>query len=183
VLRLGMMTETSIADAPAGSGAATLRRSYRGDATFLWGLAGVSLLLGTAVARLAARGLASMQAGLAPAEWLILAGLTALFLYMEGYRGFQLRWVPRVVGRLEALRTEPRGWYRALAPLHAMGFISSSRRTLFWSWFATALIVVAVLVVSRFPHPWRGIVDTAVAAALLYGLLSLVVAALRRLRG
>lgn len=154
-----------------------------GDVAYLWGLAGVTLLLGTAVLRLGSRGLTTLQAGLEPAQWLILAGLTAGFVYMEGVRAFQQRWVPRVVGRLAALRTDRRAWYRALAPLHAMGFISPSVRTVALSWGGTALIVAAILVVSRFPDPWRGIVDIAVAAALLYGTLALIVAAARSWRG
>jgi len=170
------------ADPQPDPDAAPVQRKRRGDIAFLWGLTGVALLLGTAVLRLGGRGLATLQAGLDPAQWLILAGLSAGFVYMEGFRAFQQRWVPRVVGRLEALRSDRRAWYRALAPLHAMGFISHSRRTVMWSWVGTGLIVLAILVVSRFPEPWRGIVDIAVAAALLYGTLALFIAAARSWR-
>ena len=44
------------------------------------------------------------------------------------------------------------------------------------------LIVLAVFVVRALPEPWRGIVDAAVAAALLVGLWAIVRGALVRPR-
>jgi hypothetical protein len=55
-----------------------------------------------------------------------------------------------------------------------MSLVGAPRRTLARAWLGVALIVLAVLVVRSLPEPWRGIVDAAVAAALLVGLFAIV---------
>lgn len=149
---------------------------------FLWGLLGVVLLFAAAVYRLGGRALETVSAGLGPWEWLALAVLTVVFVYGEGVRALQRRWVPWVIDRLRMLHDEPRAWYRALAPLHAMAFIGARPRTMAAAWAGSIAIFIAVLVVSRFPAPWRGIVDFAVASALLWATLVLIVTGMRAAR-
>jgi hypothetical protein len=153
-----------------------------GDFAFAWGVLGVAVLFATAVLRLGARGLATVSAGLTGWQWLALAALTAVFVYGEGVRALQRKWVPWALGRLVALRDERRTWYLLLAPLHAMAFIGAPARTIARAWAGTLAIVVAVLIVSRFPDPWRGITDIAVASALAWATVVLVVGGVRRLR-
>jgi hypothetical protein len=148
----------------------------------LWALVGVVALFALAVARLGGRGIETVRAGLEPGQWIALVLLTVLFVWGEGVRALQRRWVPSVLARVAALSTTHPFWQRALAPLHAMGLIGASARTMMGAWAGTAAIVVAVLVVSRFPVPWRGIVDVAVASALLWATLVLIVAGARLLR-
>jgi hypothetical protein len=152
-----------------------------GDVAFAWGVLGVAVLFATAVLRLGARGLATVSAGLTGWQWLALAALTTVFVYGEGVRALQRKWVPWALGRLVALREERRTWYLLLAPLHAMAFIGAPARTLARAWAGTVAIVFAVLVVSRFPDPWRGITDIAVASALAWATVVLVVGGVRRL--
>jgi hypothetical protein len=152
-----------------------------GDVAFAWGVMGVVVLFATAVLRLSARGLATVSAGLTGWQWLALAALTALFVYGEGVRALQRKWVPWALGRLVALREERRTWYLLLAPLHAMAFIGAPARTLVRAWAGSVAIVVAVMIVSRFPEPWRGITDIAVASALAWATVVLVVGGMRRL--
>lgn len=154
----------------------------RATVAFLWGLLGVVLLFATAVVRLGARALETVSAGLGPWEWVALVALTAAFVYGEGVRALQRRWVPWVIQRLRMLHHEPRAWYRALAPLHAMAFIGARPRAMAAAWAGSLAIVLAVLVVSRFPAPWRGIVDFAVASALLWATLVLIVTGVRAAR-
>jgi hypothetical protein len=166
----------------ADSGGGRRPEHRGGDFAYVWGLAGVVALFATAVIRLGSRGIEAVRTGLGPAEWLILVLLSAAFVWGEGVHALQRKWVPWVIERLQALRHEGRTWYRALAPLHAMAFIGAPPRTMARAWAGCAAIIVAVLVVSRFPQPWRGIVDIAVASALLWATLVLIVTGVRAAR-
>ena len=151
-----------------------------GIAAAAWALLALVAIFASAVVRLGARGIETIRGGLDPAEWLALALLTALFVWGEGVRGLQRRWVPGVLRRVTELRAERRTLYRLLAPLYAMSLIAEPGRTLWRTWAGVAAIVAAVLIVSRFPEPWRGITDFAVAAALAWGLVVIVAGAFRR---
>jgi len=140
----------------------------------------VLLLFVQAVGRLGMRGVDAMRAGLTAFQWLALAVLSAAFVYGEGVRALQRRWIPHLVDRLDRLPSEPLA-QRLLAPLYAMSLTGAPARTLLFAWSGVAGIVAAVLIVSRFPDPWRGIVDFAVAAALAWATVALLVLALRRL--
>jgi hypothetical protein len=147
-----------------------------------WGLLGVAVLFGFAVVRLGGRGVAAIAAGLSPLQWAVLVALTAVFVYGEGVRALQLKYIPFAVSRLEQLRDERGWWKRALAPLYAMALISAPAASLARAWAGSAAIIVAVAVVSRFPDPWRGITDFAVASALAWATVALIATGLRRLR-
>lgn len=148
-----------------------------------WAVAGVVFLFGEAAWRLGMRGLATVRGGLSTFEWIALILLTAVFVYGEGYRALQRKWVPYVLARVARLRTERFLPWRIGAPFYAMSLIGPTRRTALRAWAGVAAIITAVLIVSRFPEPWRGIVDIAVAAALVWGAVALVYGALRMLRG
>lgn len=150
-----------------------------GVAAFWWGVLGVGLLLGNAVLRLGARGVEAVAGGLGFLEWVVLVLLTIVSVYGEGVRALGQRWVPFVLKRAAELRTRPERSWRWLAPLYAMGLVGARRRTLLRGWLGVAAIALAVVVVSRMPHPWRGIIDLAVAAALAWGLGALLVLAAR----
>lgn len=147
-----------------------------------WGVLGVAAVFATAVIRLGERGLATIAGGLTPLQWLALVALTAVFVYGEGFRALQRRYVPHVLNRVEQLRHHPRRWYLLLAPLHALSLIGGSRGLLARAWAGTVAIAVAVAVVRSFPEPWRGITDFAVAAALAWGTVALATAAWRAWR-
>ena len=147
-----------------------------------WALISLVLLFATAVVRLAARGIETIRAGLDPAEWLALVVLMALFIYGEGVRGLQRRWVPAVLRRVAELRTGRCVSHWMLAPLHAMLLIGAPKATLWRAWAGVAAIVAAVLIVRSLPEPWRGMTDISVAAALAWGLI-VILAGARRLVG
>lgn len=140
----------------------------------LWAVAGVSALFAWAVWRLGWRGLMTIRGGLAGLEWAILVVLTVAFVYAEGYRALDRRWVPGLIERARALRFEHRSLVRLLAPLHGMALIAVSRGRLVRAWLGTLAIVAAILLVRTLPEPWRGIVDFSVAAALAWGLVAIV---------
>jgi hypothetical protein len=90
--------------------------------------------------------------------------------------------VPWVLARTARLRGAAPRAYLVLAPLYAIGVIGSPRRSLLRAWAGVAAIFAAVVIVSRFPDPWRGIVDLAVASALLWGVIVLVYNGARTVR-
>jgi len=93
-----------------------------------WGITGVSLLLSSAIFRLAR---VAAEAFSHPFDWRHWTALVALLLFMgyaEGYRGFQQRFSPRVAARARYLRERPNLFRSALAPLFCMGFFHATRR-------------------------------------------------------
>ena len=154
----------------------------RNAAVQAWAVGGIVFLFGEAAWRLGMRGVATVRGGLSGFEWLALALLTAVFVYGEGYRALQRKWVPYVLARVARLRTERFLPWRIGAPLYAMSLIGPTWRTALRAWAGVAAIITAVLVVSRFPEPWRGIVDIAVAAALTWGAAALLYNASAMLR-
>lgn len=139
----------------------------------LWAATGVFLLFAFAVWRLGARGVDTLRGGLDPVEWTALVLLTAAFVYGEGYRALERRYVPYVLARARELDGRPL-WLRLAAPLYAMSLVGAPVRDTLRAWLGLGLIVLAVVIVQAFPAPWRGITDFAVAAALLWGMVAIV---------
>lgn len=147
-----------------------------------WALVGVSALFSFAVLRLGGRGVRTILEGLAPGQWLVLVLLTFAFVYGEGVISLQRRWVPRLIERARSLRSE-RPALQFLGPLYGLSLVGAPAKSLLRAWLGTLAIVTAVLTVRTFPDPWRGIVDFAVASALVWGLLSIAWRAPRAFRG
>ncbi|HTP67129.1 MAG TPA: hypothetical protein VMJ66_17190 [Geobacteraceae bacterium] len=139
-----------------------------------WGIAGVILLLGSAVYRLTTLALAAFSF---PFEWYHWLAWTASVVFMahaEGYRGFQLHFSPRVAARALYLRNNPRVIQIIFAPLFCMGYFHATRRRQIISISLTACIIALVLAVHRIPQPWRGIIDAGVVTGLAWGCISLI---------
>ena len=139
-----------------------------------WTLIGVAALFASAVYRLGSRGVATIQAGLGWGEWSALVLLTVAFVYGEGFRALDRRWIPRLVERARLVGDDPRLFVRLLAPLYGLSLVGAGRDELVRGWLLTAAILGAVLIVRALPDPWRGIVDFAVAAALAWGLVAIL---------
>jgi hypothetical protein len=90
--------------------------------------------------------------------------------YLEGYRGFQLRFSPRVVSRAIYLAQNPRPLWVILALPFCMSLFHSTRRQKTVSWVFIGAIVLLVWSVRSLPQPWRGIVDGGVVLGLAWGL-------------
>lgn len=138
-----------------------------------WSLIGVAAVFGWAVYRLGARGLAAIENGLGPFEWVALVAFTVFFVYTEGVLTFDRKWIPGLVARSRRLRRESTA-LQLLAPLYGLCLVGRDWREVAKGWIGTTLIVTAVLIVRQFPPPWRGIVDFGVAAALAWGLISIL---------
>ncbi len=138
-----------------------------------WGLAGVFLLLGSAVYRLSAVAAAAFSYKLHLEHWMALLVFIFFMAYAEGYRAFQQRFSPRVAARAKYLRNHPQILHAVLAPLFCMGFFYATRRRKITSISVTAGIVILIVLVRLLPQPWRGIIDLSVVVGLGWGIVSL----------
>lgn len=153
-------------------------------AIFGWGLLGTIAVVVEPAARLLIFANRTLKrAALGPFDIALFVGFSAFILYAEGYRGFQKRFSPRAVARAVHLSQHPRPLMVALAPLYCMALIGAPRRRLIASWVLVAAIVGVVLFVRQLPPVTRAIIDVGVGCALVWGALSLVVYAIRALRG
>ena len=159
----------------------TLRTTV-GLVSALWGLLGVSVLLGSAVVRLAPWALDALRMDLAWHHWSLMLVCVVFMGYSEGYKGFQRGFSPLVAARARYLREHPTLVRTVAAPLFCMGFFHAQRRRLIISHSLTLGIIVLILLIKLLPQPWRGIVDAGVVVGLAWGLVALLIFAVQGLR-
>jgi hypothetical protein len=145
-----------------------------GFLAFYWGIAGVVLVLASAILRLAPRVFELAAFALSPLQCVLLVGFVLFMLYSEGWKGFHLNFAPRVVARAAGLRRAPQPLLVLLAPLVCMGYLHATRKRQLVSIILTSAIIALVLLVRLLPQPWRGIVDAGVVLGLGFGTLSIV---------
>jgi hypothetical protein len=144
----------------------------------VWAYLGVILLLGQSIARLVPVALEPLLRGdLTPVQHAVFWGWIGTSLYFEGYRGFHLRFVPRVKRRVGLLVAEPTVLRVALAPAFVMGFFDAPKADKRAAWGVTLAVLCAVYVVRTLGQPWRGIIDGGVVVGLAVGLISLCASA------
>lgn len=140
----------------------------------LWGLVGVSLLLGSAVYRLSGVAIEALSYDFLWYHWVSLVLVVLFMAYAEGYRAFQQRFSPRVAARAKYLKNHPNALHTSLGPLFCMGFFHATKKRKITSISVTAGIIVLVVLVRLLPQPWRGIIDLGVVIGLVWGLVSLI---------
>ena len=140
-----------------------------------WGLAGVALLLGSAIYRLTPLAIDAFAYDWSWYHWLSCALMILFMAYAEGYRAFQQGFSPRVAARARYLRDHPNALHALLAPLFCMAYFHALKRRQIVSISVTAGIIVLVILVRLLPQPWRGIIDGSVVVGLAWGLVSLIV--------
>lgn len=97
----------------------------------------------------------------------------AWFSYVEGYKGFQLKFSPLVVAR--SFTVEPSAIHHLLlAPLYSMGLFHATKKRMIVSWSVTIGVAAIVAAVKRLPYPWRNIVDAGVVFGLTWGSISIL---------
>jgi len=149
----------------------------------LWGVTGVVAVIVYAIVRLAAFVMGALALDLDVLQRLALLVNVVFMAWSEGYRGFQLKFAPRVAARALYLRRHSTSrMTRWLAPFFCVGYFNATGRTLLFAWMGTIGIVMLVLFVNRLAQPWRGIIDAGVVVGLSWGLVSLMVAAAATLR-
>lgn len=143
----------------------------------LWGIGGVAAVLIFAVVSMGHHTVEAVAAGLVLVEWLALLGNSAFMAWMVGYRSLQQRFSPRIAARALHLYLAPSIGRLLLAPLFCTGYFGATPRLRRMVWIGSALILGAVLLGSRIPQPWRGILDAGVLVALSWGTVTLLTAA------
>lgn len=155
-----------------------------GTGIFVWAIFGVVALLGQAIFRLTQVTLEAFNSGLmTTTQWMVCGVWVACNCYMEGHRGFHLKFVPRVLARAHHLAEHPQPLRVIVAPLFAMAFFSASKRAKAAAWGVTVLVLLAIWLVRSLDQPLRGIIDAGVVAGLAWGTTSLLIGAIARLAG
>ena len=147
----------------------------------VWGLAGVLVLLLSATMRLLPKALDAFSYPLVWYHWLGLIGVVLGMAYAEGYKGFQKAFSPRTAARARYLRDHPLFVHVLFAPFFCMGYFHATRKRMVTSVSLTLGIVMLIILVSFISQPWRGIIDAGVVVGLVWGIVSLVAAAVRYL--
>jgi hypothetical protein len=137
--------------------------------TGAWGALGVAAILLEAAARLGAHAMRAIEAGLTRSQWVALVVGAVVMLYAEGYRVFQRREARSIVARARWLARRSPGALAWAAPLYALSLICGDARRCRRAWMVALGIVASVIVVRTLHDPWRGVVDGAIAPALLWG--------------
>jgi hypothetical protein len=141
----------------------------------IWGVLGVTLLLGRGLFALAPYALGLYEVDLEWFHWVLLTVSIFFMGYTEGYRGFQLKFSPRTAARALYLKRNPSLVRVLLAPFFCMGFFYATRKRKALSWSLSIAIIGLVVLVGKLEQPWRGIVDVGVLVGLTWGIASLVV--------
>jgi hypothetical protein len=141
----------------------------------VWGIGGVAAVLVYAAISLGRYAQEAVAAGLGPTEWLVLVVNAAVMAWAEGYRGFQRRFSPRVAARALNLFLHPTVLRLMLAPLFCAGYFGATVRLGRAIWIGTGCILLAVLLFSQLPQPWRGILDAGVLVGMVWGTITLLV--------
>lgn len=139
----------------------------------LWAVLGVALTFAEAILRLGTLAFSTLAGGLSTFQWGVLVSSTLGLTYVEGYRALQRRFAPALIARAATLDAR-RPQVVLLAPLYALSLLGADARSTARAYVGVALIVLAVVLVRALPSPWRGIADTAVAVALSWGLVTLL---------
>lgn len=171
-------------DSPLKTAHAETSEGLSGTGIFVWAILGVLALLGQAIFRLTQVTLEAFNSGLMTStQWVVCCVWVVANCYMEGHRGFHLKFVPRVLARAHHLAEHPQPFRVLVAPLFAMAFFSASKKAKAAAWGVTVLVILAIWLVRSLDQPLRGIIDAGVVAGLAWGATSLLVGAIGRLLG
>ena len=139
----------------------------------VWGVLGLSLLFGSALYRLYPYAQELCGMALDWVHWVALVASLVFMGYAEGYKGFHLKFSPRVAARAFYLKQNPSVVRVLFAPLFCMGFFHATRKRKMVSYCLTAMIIGLIIWVKTLEQPWRGIVDAGVVLGLGWGLVSI----------
>ncbi len=154
-------------------------KSVVGRVGAIWGVGGILALLASAIWRLGRIAAEAMAPGLEPLEWVGLLAFAAFMVHAEGIRGFQKAFSPRVAARARHLAGHPRPWHVLLAPLFCMAFFHATRKRRIVAWSLAGAILPLIWLFGHLEQPLRGILDAGVVAGLSWGLVTVLVFALR----
>eukprot|EP00578_Thalassiosira_sp_NH16_P025143 CAMPEP_0181088044 /NCGR_PEP_ID=MMETSP1071-20121207/6582_1 /TAXON_ID=35127 /ORGANISM="Thalassiosira sp., Strain NH16" /LENGTH=274 /DNA_ID=CAMNT_0023169945 /DNA_START=40 /DNA_END=864 /DNA_ORIENTATION=- len=146
----------------------------------LWGSCGMVYILVKAIKRVLPIALEpfTKAEGVVPLTQFQLAAyiLTCLwFAYVEGYKGFQLKFSPLVVSRSFTLDPSSSPIHHLIfAPFYSMALFHATKKRMIVSWSVSIGVAAVVAAVKRLPYPWRNIVDAGVVVGLTWGTVSIL---------
>lgn len=145
----------------------------------LWGASGVLYILAKAIKRVLPIALEpfTKAEGVVPLSQLQLIAyiVTCLwFAYVEGYKGFQLKFSPLVVSRSFTLSSSSPIHHILLAPLYSMALFHATKKRMIVSWSVSIGVAAIVAAVKRLSYPWRNIIDAGVVTGLTWGSISIL---------
>jgi hypothetical protein len=146
-----------------------------GIAGAVWGVGGIVAFVVHALRRMTGYGFAAYEYPFEWTHWVLLWTWVPAMIWAEGYRGFHLSFSPMVAARAKYLAEHPRPLHVLLAPVFCLGLIHATRSRFIRSASLTAGIIAVVLLVRRFPQPWRGIIDLGVIMGLSIGVISMII--------
>lgn len=149
----------------------------------VWGVIGISLLLGRGLVCLVPYVVELSDVVLTGWQGAALLSSVVLLGYVEGYKGFQLKFSPRAAARVDVVWRMPTLPRVVLAPLFCMGFFDATKKRKIVAYGLTAMVILLILLVERLPQPWRGIVDAGVLLGLSWGLVSFWIFTVRAIFG
>lgn len=147
----------------------------------LWGAGGVVMILAKSIKRIVPIALEPFGSGaVAPLSTFQLGSYIAMclwFAYVEGYKGFQLKFSPLVVARSQTLKPSSGTPFHhtLLAPFYSMGLFHATKKRKIVSWCVSIGVGLIVAAVKKLPYPWRNIVDAGVVVGLTWGSLSIAI--------
>jgi hypothetical protein len=147
-----------------------------------WGLLGLFVLLGGATYRLSLMMFQAFEFDLAWHHWLIFVVNVGFMAYVEGYKGFQVKFAPRFAARVRHLRDNPTVLNVLLAPLFCMGYYHTTRRRLISVYVLTLTIIAFILGFQMLSQPIRGLLDAGVVIGLTWGMTSVFIFCTKALR-
>jgi len=145
----------------------------------LWGAIGVVAVLGKSIKRILPIALEPFGATfppLSPFQLVCYIATSVWFAYVEGYKGFQLRFSPLVVARAQTLKPLQGTpiHHTILGPFYSMGLFHATKKRKIISWSVSLGVGLIVAAVKRLPYPWRNIIDAGVVVGLSWGSLSIL---------
>jgi hypothetical protein len=146
-----------------------------------WGSFGVIMILANSIKRIVPIALEPLLPSATPPLTSFQMGayifMCLYFAYVEGYKGFQLKFSPLVVSRsltLKPFQGSPIH-HVIFGPFYSMGLFHATKRRQIISWSVSTGVLLIVAAVKRLPYPWRNIIDAGVVVGLTWGSLSILI--------
>jgi len=145
----------------------------------LWAAVGFVAILGKSIKRILPLALEPFGAdavALSSFQFVLYIAMCLWFSYVEGYKGFQLKFSPLVVARAQTLKPfQGTPIHHVLfGPFYAMGLFHATKKRKIVSWSVSAGVAIIVALVKKLPYPWRNIIDAGVIAGLSWGSISIL---------
>ena len=134
----------------------------------IWGVTGVILILGQAVAKLLPIAIEPFERmDLSPTQWIFALFWFVFMGYSEGYRGFQKAFCPRVVRRAWTLHHRSPFHHILLAPLYSMGYFHATKKRKIVSWSVTTCIFLLVISIKHLSPTGKSLMEVSFWGCLM----------------